>query len=424
MKELTLKDHRKNQKFNIIHEFFWGFGTAFHTIYAVVPIFLKKLGAPEAIAVSSTGIFSVLIAIPMLMTAALSRNIVDLKKAVISVHCSIVIVTFVMGYTFTFSSLSLSPFAWKIYFFYFILYGLSIGIIIPIWTDFLDKTTNKSLRGKFFGLGFAFNSLGGFVGGIILKNLLKTNIPFPNNFGYGFFILFISLMIGTIVFYFYKEKSREKYKRSYSQFKLETKLIINSHPNFHKYLFSRIFYCAALPAMGLYAIYCQNKFNFDISEVGLFTILNVSSMGIASYISGNIGDKYGHKISMLIAYSFHLLAVVLAINAASMFWVYGVFISIGAGQGSFMPSAMNLIYDFAGERDKKTYMALIDSFLAPFALVFILGIGSLINKGEYILSFYILGACLLLAIIILQFSVKDPKDNSNQIISSIDRFSS
>ena len=424
MKELTLKDHRKNQKFNIIHEFFWGFGTAFHTIYAVVPIFLKKLGAPEAIAVSSTGIFSVLIAIPMLMTAALSRNIVDLKKAVISVHCMILIVTFFMGYTFTFSSLGLSPFAWKIYFFYFILYGLSIGIIIPIWTDFLDKTTNKSLRGKFFGLGFAFNSLGGFVGGIILKNLLKTNIPFPNNFGYGFFILFISLMIGTIVFYFYKEKSREKYKRSYSQFKLETKLIINSHPNFHKYLFSRIFYCAALPAMGLYAIYCQNKFNFDISEVGLFTILNVSSMGIASYISGNIGDKYGHKISMLIAYSFHLLAVVLAINAASMFWVYGVFISIGAGQGSFMPSAMNLIYDFAGERDKKTYMALIDSFLAPFALVFILGIGSLINKGEYILSFYILGACLLLAIIILQFFVKDPKDNSDQIISSMDRFSS
>ena len=222
MKDLNLKDHNHNQTFNIIHEFFWGFGAAFHTVYAVVPLFLKKLGAPEAIAVSSTGIFSVLIAIPMLMTAALSRNIVDLKKAVISVHCSIVIVTFVMGYTFTFSSLGLSSFAWKIYFFFFILYGLSIGVIVPIWADFLDKTTNKSLRGKFFGIGFAFNSLGGFTGGIILKNLLKTNIPFPYNFGYGFFILFTSLIIGTIMFSFYKEKKREHYKRSYSQFKLET----------------------------------------------------------------------------------------------------------------------------------------------------------------------------------------------------------
>ena len=79
MKDLNLKDHNHNQTFNIIHEFLWGFGAAFHTVYAVVPLFLKKLGAPEAIAVSSTGIFSVLIAIPMLITAALSRNIVNLK---------------------------------------------------------------------------------------------------------------------------------------------------------------------------------------------------------------------------------------------------------------------------------------------------------------------------------------------------------
>ena len=109
MKDLSLKDHNHNQNFNIIHEFFWGFGTAFHTVYAVVPLFLKKLGAPEAIAVSSTGIFSILIAIPMLITAALTRNIVSLKKAVINVHCLILIVSFFMGYIFCFSSLGVSP---------------------------------------------------------------------------------------------------------------------------------------------------------------------------------------------------------------------------------------------------------------------------------------------------------------------------
>ena len=99
-------------------------------------------------------------------------------------------------------------------------------------------------------------------------------------------------------------------------------------------------------------------------------------------------------------------------------WVYCVFIAVGSGQGAFMPSAMNLIYDFAGERDKKTYMALIDSFLAPFALIFILGIGSLVNNGEYILSLYIMGSCLFIAMIILYFFVKDPKYNTDQIIYS------
>ena len=84
MKEFSLNDHNHNQKFNILHEFFWGFGSAFHTVYAVVPLFLKQLGSPEAIAVSSAGIFSILIALPMLTSAALSRNILSLKKAVIS----------------------------------------------------------------------------------------------------------------------------------------------------------------------------------------------------------------------------------------------------------------------------------------------------------------------------------------------------
>ena len=206
MNDLSLQEHHQNQNFNVIHEFFWGFGTAFHTVYAVVPLFLKKLGAPEAIAVSTSGIFSVLVAIPMLITAALSRNIVNLKKTLIYVHFLILIVSFFMGYIFCFSNIGESQNAWKIYLFLFILYGFSVGIIVPIWADFLDKATKKSLRGKFFGLGFAFNSVGGFFGGITLKYLLDSNIPFPKNFGCGFFILFLSLIIGTIMFYFYKEK--------------------------------------------------------------------------------------------------------------------------------------------------------------------------------------------------------------------------
>ena len=60
MRNLSLKDHYQNQKFNNLHEFFWGFGSAFHTVYAVVPLFLKELGSPEVIATSSSGFFSII----------------------------------------------------------------------------------------------------------------------------------------------------------------------------------------------------------------------------------------------------------------------------------------------------------------------------------------------------------------------------
>ncbi|MEO2160459.1 MAG: MFS transporter, partial [bacterium] len=105
----------------------------------------------------------------------------------------------------------------------------------------------------------------------------------------------------------------------------------------------------------------------------------------------------------------HFTAVVLAIFSQNMIWVYAIFIAIGAGQGAFMPSAMNLVYDFAEERDTKTYMALVDTLIAPFVLIFIIGIGSLIRIGEYTISFYIIGASLIIAMVILQFVVRDPK---------------
>ena len=67
---------------------------------------------------------------------------------------------------------------------------------------------------------------------------------------------------------------------------------------------------------------------------------------------------------------------------------------------------------------KKTYMAIIDSFLAPFSLIFILGIGSFVNDGEYILSLFVMGCSLFIAIIILYYFVEDPKHNKDQIIMS------
>ena len=78
-------------------------------MYAVVPLFLKELGSPEVIASSSAGLFSIIIALPMLIIAALTRNIVNMKKMVIGVHCLILLIAFLMGYVYTFSEFGENP---------------------------------------------------------------------------------------------------------------------------------------------------------------------------------------------------------------------------------------------------------------------------------------------------------------------------
>ena len=126
---------------------------------------------------------------------------------------------------------------------------------------------------------------------------------------------------------------------------------------------------------------------------------------------------------MLLAYSGHLIAVVLAIYASNMLWVYGIFIAIGIGQGAFMPSAMNLIYDFSNGENAKTYMALIDSLLAPFILIFIIFIGWLIENEIYTFALNVLFGSLVIGIFLLLFKVKDPKKHGKSLVH-IDGFSS
>ena len=176
MPEFTLQDHNHNLRYNLIHEFFWGFGIAFHTIYAVVPLFLRNLGAPESVAMASAGLYSILIALPMLAIAGLGRNIHNIKRAVILVHCLTLVVLFLMGFTFTWVNISNIDSAWIIYFIHFLFYGLSIGVVVPVWAEFLNKTTLITERGRFFGLGFAFNSIGSFTGGIALRILLDLSL--------------------------------------------------------------------------------------------------------------------------------------------------------------------------------------------------------------------------------------------------------
>ena len=382
---------------------------AFHTVYAVIPLFLSELGAPSGIAVSVGGGFSFLIAAPQLISAILGRNIRNLKLAVLFVHLLVWVPIFIMGFTFTFFSPA-GPSAWIFYLFLFVLYGLGLGIVIPIWADFLNAVTLRKVRGTFFGLSFALGSVGSFLGGILLRYILKSGIPFPQNFGAGFLVYFFSIVIATIIYIGYRvnEDRQQRSPLSLKDFSALAKTIVIGHKNFQKYFLSRIFCCAHLPAVSLYPVYCQQKFGFDISEAGTFTIINVIASGCASYFTGKIGQRFGYKSGMIFFCFSHFLAVLLAIFSQNMVWVYAIFLCIGMANGAFMPAAMNMVYDFSGDKDNKLYMALIDSFLAPFVVFFIFVTSILTEWGYFLTALSGIGVGLLIGLLILILLVKDP----------------
>ena len=420
MEKLSKQDLSHNLKLNSAHEFCWGFGMAFHTIYAIIPLFLKQLGAPTGVVVSVAGLFAILMALPQLLSALMGRNIRNIKNVAVGVHLLVWPPVFMMGFVFAFFAPT-GPTAWIYYYICFILYGLTIGFLIPIWTDFLRHAVNDDSRGAFFGISFAFNSIGGFLGGILVKILFSSSIAFPKNFGYGFFIYLLMIMIATVLYLGLRIKSpvEKRPHISVAEFFSETKRIIKTHTNFRRYLTARAFLTVIYPAISLYAVFMQEKFGFDISTAGIFIILNVIAYGISSYLAGKLGDRFGHKTAIVFSFSAHLFAVLTALFTTTMFGVYAVFIFLGFGYGSFMPASMNMVYSFAGKNDSKLYMALVDTFLAPFILVTIFAAVSISEILGTVQLFWIISVMLCLGLAIMIFYVKDPglaEKESEQIL--------
>ncbi len=419
---LTKKQLRKNLFLNSIHEYCWGFGIAFHNTYAVVPLFLYKLGAPNFVILSIAGLFSILLAVPQLFSALMGRNIRNQKAAVFAVHTLVQPPLFVLGFSFAIFTVT-GPSAWIFYYICFILYALAIGFVLPIWANFVQLVTNRDSRGSFLGISFMFNSFGGFIGGFLLKYILAGETPFPRNFGYGFFIVSGSLIVGTIVFLWYEVKPKKQASddKSLSDFFKDTMAIIKTHNNFKRYIVARIFFTANFPAVSLYAVYMKEKFGFAVSEAGIFTILNVIAFGIGSYAVGQLGDKFGHKNALAVAFAGHLSALALALSVNSMTGVYAVFFLLGFAMGAFMPSSLNLVYDFAGNRDNKTYMALTETALAPFTVIMIIvaaSLGELFGAQAVLL---LAGGSIAVGLLLLLLWVKDPM-RFEQAVSFPDNF--
>ncbi len=409
MERLSKHDLKHNLTLNSAHEFCWGFGMAFHTTYAIVPLFLKQLGAPAGVVVSVAGLFAILMALPQLFSALMGRNIRNIKSVAIGVHLLVWPPVFMMGFVFAFF-VPTGPTAWIYYYICFILYGISIGFLIPIWTDFLRHAVNDDSRGAFLGMSFAFNSIGGFLGGVLVKILFSSSIVFPKNFGYGFFIYLLMIMIATILYLGLRIKSptEKRPHKSVTEFFSETKKIIKTHVDFRHYLIARAFLTVIFPAISLYAVFMQEKFGFDISTAGIFTILNVVAYGLSSYLSGKIGDHFGHKAAIIFSFTAHLFAVLTALFTTTMFGVYMVFIFLGFGYGSFMPASMNMVYSFAGKNDSKLYMALVDTFLAPFILITIFAAAYISETLGTVQLFWVIAGMLCIGLAIMIFYVKDP----------------
>ena len=124
--------------------------------------------------------------------------------------------------------------------------------------------------------------------------------------------------------------------------------------------------------------------------------------------NGWLADHKGNKLAFVVASSSLLAASICALLAPSLEWFYLVFFLLGGNLGSELMTRYNLAIEYGPVEQRSTYIGLMNSIMAPFYFVGVLG-GWIANMFGYPAVFMTGIACSLVGITYLLLVVREPR---------------
>jgi MFS family permease len=318
-------------------------------------------------------------------------------------------VVFLIGVIVLVGGASYPTLTLALFFIFFTLNQVLIGVSSPGWFDMYAKMTPLELRGRLTGIRSALAGAGSFACSFLLTFLLATFV-FPYNYGVAFLIAsafqFTSLiLLGRLVEGVPSKIVPLAPLRNYA---LQLKGIFVGNTEFRKFVIASILLTFATLPVGFMTVYAMHRFGAGEAYVGKFTILIVSGQIAGSVINGFIADRKGNKLALLVASCSLLAASICAFLAPSLEWFYPAFFFLGINLGSELMTRYNLAIEYCPVEQRSTYLGLMNTMMAPFFLVGIFG-GWLANVAGYQAVFGVGILCSLIGITFLAVKVKEPR---------------
>jgi MFS family permease len=295
--------------------------------------------------------------------------------------------------------------------FLFLYGGMHIvaGIATPGWFDFFTKVTPPDRRGRLAGLRTSLGSVAAFFCGLLLTIILSL-FHFPANYAIGFLIAFLLQMASllTQIYIVEEEPSKVAPRRPIFAYLKELPQVFKANRPFRDFVISSAFLIVANMPIGFFAVHALKRFNADEAAIGEFTLSMISTQIIASFVSGIIADRYGNKRSLIIAACGTLAASIWALLAPSVGWFRLVFMFLGFNLGTEIMARYNISVEYGPAEKRSTYVALMNTALAPVYLSGLLG-GWISDRVGYPAVFALGILFSLVGLYFLLYRVRDPR---------------
>ncbi len=409
MPDTSRKYEKSNFIYNIIEGALYIAGGSLISSQTVLPALVNRLGGGN-IEVGALGVIVYLaLFLPQILSSRYAQTIAWKKKWVLRFGVLQRVVIILIGLVVLLIGKQHPHLSLWLFLLLFTINQLVLSVNTPLWFDFITKLTPLQIRGKLIGIR---NSIAGFLSLLasFLLTWLLVSFSFPLNYALVFFVTF-AIQISAIFFQARIVEDRPSAIHplpTLKEYISHLQSILRENKAFVSFLLSSVFLILATMPMNFFAVYAINHFNADEHLIGRFTMIGVGGQIIGALLNGYLADKFGNKLALLSASVAVLLSSICAWVAPSVSMFSIVFFGVGIFIGSEMMIRYNLSVEYGHSDHRATYIALMNTILAPCYFSGLLG-GVLCNMFGYDLVFLVGIVCSVIGISLLITRVTEPR---------------
>ena len=408
------KELRRNLRYNVTVNLmdgaYFGLATGFGSLGMIITLFVSKLTNSAILIGLVPAIHAVSWQLPQLFTAGWVSRQRRFKPMVLwlTVHervpfLGLALIAWLMPGIGRTAALALT-------FLLLLWQGLGAGFTANGWQSFIAKIIPPESRGSFFGAQAALANIYMSMGAVAAGYLLYRVGPF-NNFALCFLITAFFLVFSWIALYLTREPvDHEKIipPQTHSFIK-ESMAILRRDRNFDWFLTARILAQFATMGFSFYIVYALRHFNMDVITAGYLTAALTISQTIANLVMGWLGDRFGHRLMLVIGALCISFSALLAWKAPSLSWFYLIFILEGLANVAIWTIGMAITVEFGTEAERPIYIGLSNTLAAPITILAPIFGGWLADTAGFGVTFITSAIGGLVTTLVLILLVRNPR---------------
>jgi MFS family permease len=409
MGELQEQYDLRNYRMNIAEGILYISSAAFISVQIVLPALIARLGGGNIVVGILPVIVYVGLFLPQVFAARTIETLPSKKGWAIKYGFFQRLMILLIAIAVLVLGGSWPRLALLLFLVFFALHHVFAGIGTPAWFDLFTRITPLRKRGRLVGFRTSLGGAAAFLCGLVLTWLLAT-FDFPLNYAVGFFIA-IGLQISSLIVQMNLvegEPSRATERRPVFAYLRRLPAVFRSNRNFKYFIISSAFLIVGNMPIGFFTVYALRSFSADESMVGQFTLSMLMMQAVSALISGFIVDRYGNKRALMIAALGMLGATLWALVAPSLGWFRLVYVFLGANVGTELMARYNISAEYGPAEQRPTYVALMNTVLAPVYLS-ALAAGMISDLFGYRTLFFVAAAFSVVGIFLLATRVRDPR---------------